>query len=144
MAKNDYQALAESSNPFIENSSQAHHETIGIDETTTDTENEDGNRENGIMIHVVPDTSKGVYANLMCIYDFTGFLTPVCVLQFILFHSLFSPLESHRRLRLVFYTNVLLPSEAWFQCDDGELCFRFGDFCICPVVSQCCSILYRL
>lgn len=60
MAKNDYQALAESSNPFIENSSPAHHETIGIDETTTDTENEDGNRENGIMIHVVPDTSKGI------------------------------------------------------------------------------------
>lgn len=62
MAKNDYQALAESSNPFIENSSQAHHQTIGIDETTTDTENEDGNRENGIMIHVVPDTSKGTHA----------------------------------------------------------------------------------
>lgn len=61
MAKNDYQALAESSNPFIENPSHVRHETIGIDETTTDTENEDGNRENGIMIHVVPDTSKGMY-----------------------------------------------------------------------------------
>lgn len=62
MAKNDYQALAESSNPFIENTSHAHHgTTIGIDETTTDTENEDGNRENGIMIHVVPDTSKGMW-----------------------------------------------------------------------------------
>lgn len=59
MAKNDYQALAEVSNPFVENSSQSRHESVGIDETTTDTENEDGNRENGIMIHVVPDTGKG-------------------------------------------------------------------------------------
>lgn len=58
MAKNDYQALAES-NPFTENASHVRHETIGIDETTTDTENDDGHRENGIMIHVVPDTSKG-------------------------------------------------------------------------------------
>lgn len=59
MAKNDYQALDEVSNPFVENSSQ-HHETIGMDETTTDTENEDGNRDNDIMIHVVPDTGKGM------------------------------------------------------------------------------------
>lgn len=60
MANNDvnYQALAnEPNNPFIDKSSQQHE--IGIDETTTDTENEDGNRDNGIMIHVVPDTSKG-------------------------------------------------------------------------------------
>lgn len=59
MAKNDYQALAEVSNPFVENSSHPH-ESIGIDETTTDTENEDGTRDNGIMIHVVDDTSKGL------------------------------------------------------------------------------------
>lgn len=59
MAKNDYQALAEVSNPFVENSSQSHRESIAIDETTTDTENEDGHRDNGIMIHVVPDTGKG-------------------------------------------------------------------------------------
>lgn len=64
MAKNDYQALSnEPSNPFIEKSS--HHQqhpgdtAIGIDETTTDTDNEDAHRDNGIMIHVVPDTSKG-------------------------------------------------------------------------------------
>lgn len=60
MAKNDYQTLTEVSNPFIENSSHPHHEAVGIDETTTDTENEDGHRDNGIMIHVVPDTSKGL------------------------------------------------------------------------------------
>lgn len=62
MAKNDYQALAEASNPFVDDTSQSHHEhtaAVCIDETTTDTENEDGNRDNGIMIHVVPDTSKG-------------------------------------------------------------------------------------
>lgn len=60
MAKNDYQALAEVSNPFVEHSSQSHHESVPIDETTTDTENEDGHRDNGIMIHVVPDTGKGM------------------------------------------------------------------------------------
>ena len=59
MAKNDYQALAEVSNPFVENSSQSH-ESVAIDDTTTDTENEDGHRDNGIMIHVVPDTGKGI------------------------------------------------------------------------------------
>lgn len=62
MAKNDYQALSnEAPNPFIEKSSHQQHDTaLGIDETTTDTENEDANRDNGeIMIHVVPDTSKG-------------------------------------------------------------------------------------
>lgn len=62
MAKNDYQALAEVSNPFVENSSQSQSE-IAIEDTNTDTENEDGNRDNGIMIHVVPDTSKGTPIN---------------------------------------------------------------------------------
>lgn len=59
MAKNDYQALVDASNPFVHNSNQLQHESVAIDELTTDTENEDGNRDNGIMIHVVPDTSKG-------------------------------------------------------------------------------------
>lgn len=57
MAKNDinYQALANEGNPFIEKPTQYD----GTEETTTDTENEDGHRD-GIMIHVVPDTSKGM------------------------------------------------------------------------------------
>lgn len=60
MAKNDYQTLVEASNPFVENSSQSPCESVGIDDTNTDdTENDDGNRDNDIMIHVVPDTSKG-------------------------------------------------------------------------------------
>lgn len=138
MAKNDYQALADSSNPFIENSSHANHETIGIDETTTDTENEDGNRENGIMIHVVPDTSKGMWSKILD----RQFNIIYLIFRFLNF--LFSPLESYRRLRLVFYTNVLLPSKAWIQCDDGQLYLRFGDFRICRVVCQRCSFLYRL
>lgn len=60
MAKNDYQALVEASNPFVDKSSHMQCEQIGIDETTTDTDNDDGHRDNGIMIHVVPDTSKGM------------------------------------------------------------------------------------
>lgn len=63
MAKNDYQALADATNPFVEHSSHSHHETVVMDETT-DTENEDGTRDNGIMIHVVPDTSKGIFSRL--------------------------------------------------------------------------------
>lgn len=63
MPKNDYQALDDASNPFVDNSSHPHHETVRMDEQTTDTENEDGNRDNGIMIHVVPDTSKGTLPN---------------------------------------------------------------------------------
>lgn len=51
----NYQALANEGNPFTDKSS--HHEIPGPDETTTDTENEDGHRD--VMIHVVPDTSKG-------------------------------------------------------------------------------------
>lgn len=51
----NYQALANEGNPFIEKSSHDHE--AGIDETTTDTEYEDGHRD--VMIHVVPDTSKG-------------------------------------------------------------------------------------
>lgn len=57
----NYQALTnETVNPFIENSSQQHIDGHCIDETT-DTENEDANRDNSIMIHVVPDTSKGMF-----------------------------------------------------------------------------------
>lgn len=51
----NYQALANEGNPFIEKSSHDHE--AGNDETTTDTEYEDGHRD--VMIHVVPDTSKG-------------------------------------------------------------------------------------
>lgn len=51
----NYQALANEGNPFIEKSS--HDYEAGIDETTTDTEYEDGHRD--VMIHIVPDTSKG-------------------------------------------------------------------------------------
>lgn len=74
MANNDvnYQALTnEQTNPFAEKSSQQHknqqqhHETIGIDDMATDTETEDGNRDADIMIHVVPDTSKGNAASLL-------------------------------------------------------------------------------
>ena len=57
MANHDvnYQALSNEGNPFIEKSN---HATI-VDDMTTDTENEDAHRDNGIIIHVVPDTSKG-------------------------------------------------------------------------------------
>lgn len=64
MANNDvnYQALTnEPTNPFADQSSQKQqqqNEAIGIDEMATDTETED-NRDPDIMIHVVPDTSKG-------------------------------------------------------------------------------------
>lgn len=54
----NYQALANEGNPFTDKSSHQH-EVSGIDETTTDTENEDGQRD--VMIHVVPDTSKGEF-----------------------------------------------------------------------------------
>lgn len=55
----NYQALTnETVNPFIEKSSP-HNDPHGLDDQTTDTDNEDANRDNSIMIHVVPDTSKG-------------------------------------------------------------------------------------
>lgn len=112
MAKNDYQALAEASNPFVDDTSQSQHEAVCIDETTTDTENEDGNRDHNIMIHVVPDTSKGI--------THTHTIS-LCVSNVIYFEHVFqnstllnySSLESYRRFGLVFHTNVLLPSEAW-------------------------------
>lgn len=55
MAKNDinYHSLANDGNPFIEKPSGG-----TPDDFTTDTENEEPNRD-GIIIHVVPDTSKG-------------------------------------------------------------------------------------
>lgn len=54
----NYQAMAnQQANPFIEKSSP-NHEGYVIDETT-DTENDDAHRDNSIIIHVVPDTSKG-------------------------------------------------------------------------------------
>lgn len=57
----NYQAMANKrANPFIEQSSHLNHEAHVIDETT-DTENEDAHRDNSIMIHVVPDTSKGLH-----------------------------------------------------------------------------------
>lgn len=139
MAKNDYQALAEVSNPFVENSSQ-HHETIGIDETTTDTENEDGNRDNGIMIHVVPDTGKGWFEilkfgflNIFFYSQLNALLTN--------FLSCYSTMESHRRLGLILYTNVFLPSKTWFHCHDAQLYIGSCDFCICCVVCYGCYIL---
>lgn len=80
MANNDvnYQALTnEPTNPFTDKSSQQqqhhhhhHHEAINIDDMATDTETEDGNRDPDIMIHVVPDTSKGE----ICFGIFCGFL----------------------------------------------------------------------
>lgn len=63
----NYQTLAnEQANPFIGKSSHPNHEAHVVDETT-DTENEDAHRDNSIMIHVVPDTSKGLY----CFYPST-------------------------------------------------------------------------
>lgn len=57
----NYQAMAnQQANPFIDKSSHPNHEALIIDETT-DTENEDAHRDNSIMIHVVPDTSKGLH-----------------------------------------------------------------------------------
>lgn len=58
----NYQALTnETVNPFIEKSSHQQNDMHGIDETTIDVDNEDANRDNSIMIHVVPDTSKGAF-----------------------------------------------------------------------------------
>lgn len=45
-----------------------------------------------------------------------------------------SSLEPYRRFRLVFYTNVLLSSEAWIQRDDGQLHFGSADLCVCCMV----------
>lgn len=55
MAKNDinYHSLANDGNPFIDKPNNG-----TPDDFTTDTENEEPNRD-GIIIHVVPDTSKG-------------------------------------------------------------------------------------
>lgn len=70
MAKNDYQALVDATNPFVDNSSQSPHETVCLDEQNTDTDNDDANRDNDIMIHVVPDTSKGtpVFINTLLLF----------------------------------------------------------------------------
>lgn len=51
----NYQALANEGNPFIEKSSHQHDPCA--EEMTTDTDNEDAHRD--VMIHIVPDTSKG-------------------------------------------------------------------------------------
>lgn len=81
----NYQALANEGNPFIEKSSHDHE--TGIDETTTDTEYEDGHRD--VMIHVVPDTSKGNTSTLhrtrtlsQFHFLFVGNLFVLFVLQF--------------------------------------------------------------
>lgn len=106
----NYQALANEGNPFIEKSSHDHE--AGIEETTTDTEYEDGHRD--VMIHVVPDTSKG-NNNTFHRSRFHFF----CNLFVCLFINL-SAMESHRRFGLVFHTNVSLPSKTWFHnYDDG-------------------------
>lgn len=58
----NYQAMTnQQANPFIEKSSHPNHVAHVINDETTDTENEDAHRDNSIMIHVVPDTSKGLY-----------------------------------------------------------------------------------
>lgn len=53
----NYHSLANEGNPFVEKPS---HGTP--DDATTDTENEDPHRD-GIIIHVVPDTSKGMFGD---------------------------------------------------------------------------------
>lgn len=68
MAKNDinYHSLANDGNPFIDKPSNG-----TPDDFTTDTENEEPNRD-GIIIHVVPDTSKARWNH---IEDLDSFFT---------------------------------------------------------------------
>lgn len=49
-----YSSVANEGNPFI----QQHAETIQDAELATDSDNDDAPQNSGIMIHVVPDTSK--------------------------------------------------------------------------------------
>lgn len=49
-----YSSVTNEGNPFI----QQHTPTIQDDELATDSDNDDAPQNSGIMIHVVPDTSK--------------------------------------------------------------------------------------
>lgn len=56
----NYNALAnEPRNPFVVQQMPPDDGEQTEDDVVTDTDNEDAPRDNGLMIHVVPDTSKG-------------------------------------------------------------------------------------
>lgn len=62
----NYAALAnEQRNPFAVQIGPDEPETTE-DDGITDTDNEDTPRDSGLMIHVVPDTSKGAY-HYLCV-----------------------------------------------------------------------------
>lgn len=63
----NYNALAtEQRNPFVVQQMPPD-EGETEDDVVTDTDNEDTPRDTGLMIHVVPDTSKGMWCVLVCV-----------------------------------------------------------------------------
>lgn len=91
----NYSALVNEKNPFRE---EAH--------STDNEDNEDTPRNSGVMIHIVPETSKGEYYAS----DLGRSLTSCVDLPP-------SPLEPHRGPRLVLHADVRVPPEAWVLCD---------------------------